>query len=479
VQFYCFDFSGGLSAMRALPHVGSVASARDVDRIRRTFALIRNLIASRQALFDHLGIDSMREFRRRRNTPEGSAELSSYGDDHGDVFVVVDGWDIGFALNGPYYDEYMPTMETVALQGLNYGVHLVISSSRWAAIRPQLKDLIQTRLEMRLGDLTDTVFGAHRAVVAAVPPNRPGRCVSTDALHMLTALPRTDGNGDAETAAAGLSAAITQVSETYAGRQAPEVRLLPAQVTMSQILARVPQPTNLAERLAVPFGVRESDLGPAVIDFGVSTHFVILGSTGCGKSTVLGALLESIRTRFTKDEARVLLIDYRRQHMDAVPEEQSIGYLTSARDVVDNLPFVTEKLRARRAPDGVTSQQLKERSWWSGPEIFVVVDDYHMVAQRGQMNPLDPLRDLIVDGRDTGFHLIAARNIAQADSAMYDTVLGQVKNLNSSGLIMDGTKMDGMLIGDVKPTKQPVGRGILVEPLTSTKDLVQAAWNPE
>ncbi|MGW3280461.1 type VII secretion protein EccCa [Nocardia rhamnosiphila] len=479
VQFYCFDFSGGLSAMRALPHVGSVASVRDVDRIRRTFALIRNLIASRQALFDHLGIDSMREFRRRRNTPEGSAELTSYGDEHGDVFVVVDGWDIGFAINGPYYDEYMPTMESVALQGLNYGVHLVVSSSRWAAIRPQLKDLIQTRLEMRLGDLTDTVFNAHRAVVAAVPPNRPGRCVSSEALHMLTALPRTDGNGDAETAAAGLSAAITEVSQTYAGRQAPEVRLLPAQVTMPQILARVPQPTNLAERLAVPFGVRESDLGPAVIDFGVSTHFVILGSTGCGKSTVLGALLESIRTRFTKDEARVLLIDYRRQHMDAVPEEQSIGYLTSARDVVDNLPFVAEKLRARRAPDGVTSQQLKERSWWSGPEIFVVVDDYHMVAQRGQMNPLDPLRELIVDGRDTGFHLIAARNIAQADTAMYDTVLGQVKNLNSSGLIMDGTKMDGMLIGDVKPTKQPLGRGILVEPLTSTKDLVQSAWIPE
>ncbi|MEU1985852.1 type VII secretion protein EccCa [Nocardia sp. NPDC019395] len=479
VQFYCFDFSGGLSALRGLPHVGAVAAGRDVDRIRRTFALLRNLIASRQSLFDHLGIDSMREFRRRRGTAEGSAELSAYGDEHGDVFVVVDGWDIGFAINGPYYDEYMPIMETIALQGLNYGVHLVISSSRWAAIRPAVKDLIQTRLELRLGDLTDTVFNAHRAVVASVPPNRPGRGISNEALHMLTALPRTDGNGDAETAAAGLNAAIAQVSQTFSGRRAPEVRLLPSQVTMSEILAHVPRPTNLAERLKVPFGVRESDLAPAVLDFGVSTHFVVLGSTGCGKSTVLAALLESIRTRFTKDEARVLLIDYRRQHLDALPEEQSIGYLTSARDVVENLPFITEKLRARRAPDGVTSQQLKERSWWSGPEIFVVVDDYHMVAQRGQMNPLDPLKDLIVDGRDTGFHLIAARNIAQADSAMFDSVLGQVKNLNSSGLIMDGTKMDGILIGDVKPTKQPVGRGVLVEPLTSTRDLVQSAWIPE
>lgn len=479
VQFYCFDFSGGLGPLRALPHVGAVAAARDVDRIRRTFALIRNLIASRQTLFDHLGIDSMREFRRRRATAQGSAELSSYGDEHGDVFVVVDGWDIGFAVNGPFYDEYMPTMENIALQGLNYGIHLVVSSSRWAAIRPQVKDLLQTRVEMRLGDLTDTVFNTHRAVVAGIPPHRPGRCISTEALHMLTALPRTDGDGDAETASAGLTATITQLSQTYSGRRAPEVRLLPAQVRLPEILETLPRPTNLAERLALPFGVRESDLGPAVIDFGVSPHFVILGSTGCGKSTTVGAILESIRARFTPDEARVLLVDYRRHHMDTLPPEYMVGYLTSSRDLNEYLPPFVAKMRSRRPPDGVTSQQLKERSWWSGPEIFVVVDDYHMVSQRGQMNPLDPLKEIILDGRDTGFHLVAARNIAQADSAMYDSVLGQVKNLNSSGFIMDGTKMDGMLIGDVKATKQPLGRGILVEPLLSRRDLVQAAWQSE
>lgn len=164
--------------------------------------------------------------------------------------------------------------------------------------------------------------------------------------------------------------------------------------------------------------------------------------------------------------------------MDAVPEEHLIGYLTSERDLIEGLGGFAARMRERRAPDGVTSQQLKERSWWSGPEIFVVVDDYHMVVQRGQGNPLDPLKDLIVDGRDTGLHLIAARNIAQADSAMYDNILGQMKNLNSSGLIMDGSRLDGMLVGDVKATKQPTGRGIFVEPLHARRDLVQAALPP-
>ncbi|MEU0506996.1 type VII secretion protein EccCa [Nocardia sp. NPDC005998] len=478
VQFYCLDFSGGLTGLRNVPHVGSVASGRDGDRVRRTFALITNLIASRQVLFSELGIDTMREFRRRRSVPRESAELTAHGDEHGDVFIVVDGWDIGFAVTGPYFDEYLPVMESIALQGLNYGIHLVVSSSRWAAIRPAIKDLLQTRVEMRLGDLTDTIFLGQRNVVAAIPPDRPGRCISSDALHMLTALPRVDGVGDPISAGAGLAAAVEQLNQKYQSRRAPEVKLLPAQITLAEVRAGRPEPANLAQRLVVPFGIRESDLYPATADFGVSTHLIVLGSSGSGKSTVLGALLESIRLQFNKDQARVLLVDYRRQHMDAIPEEQLIGYLTSERDVREGLPSFAEKMRGRRPPDGVTSQQLKDRSWWSGPEIFVVIDDYHMVAQRGMPNPLEPLKDIIVDGRDTGLHVIAARSIAQADTALYDSVLGQIKNLNSSGFIMDGSKLDGILIGDVKPTKQPVGRGIFVEPLQSRRDLVQSAWTP-
>lgn len=477
VQFYCLDFSGGLAALRNLPHVGSVALPRDADRIRRTIALVSNLLASRQAQFSDLGIDSMREFRRRLNSAQDSVE-SAARDGHGDVFLIVDGWDIGFSVTGPYYDEYMPALEAIALQGLNYGIHLVVSSSRWAAIRPVVKDMLQSRVELRLGDLTDTVFNTHRSLVAAIPPNRPGRCVSTDALHMLTALPRIDGVGEAESAAEGLAAAIEHLSRVYSGRKAPPVKLLPSRISCAELHSG-PPPQTLAQRLVVPFGVRESDLSVAAVDFGVSTHMIVVGSSGSGKSTVLAAFLDSIRRQFTPDEARVLLVDYRRAHMDAIPDGQSIGYLTSERDLAEGLPPFAAKMRSRRAPDGVTSQQLRDRSWWSGPEIFLVIDDYHMVAQRGAMNPLDPIKDIIVDGRDTGLHVIAARNIAQADMALYDNILGQMKNLNSSGLIMDGSKLDGMLIGDVKPTKQPTGRGIFVEPLHARKDLVQAAWEPE
>ncbi|MGY2114343.1 type VII secretion protein EccCa [Nocardia gipuzkoensis] len=478
VQFYCLDFSGGgLSALANLPHVGSVAAARDGDRIRRTIALITNLLESRQSTFAEFGIDSIRKFRTLRDAPGGPPWLDR--DPYGDVFLVIDGWDVGFGTNGPYYDEYTPVMESIALQGLNYGIHLVVASSRWIAIRPAIKDLMQTRVEMRLGDLADTTFNVHRNVVAAIPANRPGRCISTDGLHMLTALPRIDGVGEPDSAPEGLAAASAEVAQRYPGRRAPQVKLLPPQVSIEEVRAGWPVPQTLAQRLVVPFGLRESDLQPATIDFSVSTHFIVLGSTGSGKSTTLAALLASIQRQYDPSQARVLLVDYRRRHLETVPQEMLIGHVTNERDVRDALPPLVEKMRSRRPPENVTTRQLAERSWWSGPEVFVVIDDYHMIAQRGAMNPLEPLKDILVDGRDTGLHVIAARNIAQADTALYDNVIGQMKNLNSSGLIMDGSKLDGVLISDVRATKQPPGRGIYVEPMSSRRDLVQVAWVPQ
>jgi S-DNA-T family DNA segregation ATPase FtsK/SpoIIIE len=475
VQFYCLDFSGGaLLALRDVPHVGSVAAGRDDDRIRRTIALITNLIAARQSLFAELGIDTMREFRRRRNLP-GEGQALAARDSHGDVFLMIDGWDIGFSTTGRYFEEYMGTMESIALQGLNYGVHLVITSSRWAAVRPAIKDLVTTRIEMRLGDLTDTVFNMHRAMVAAVPVNRPGRCISSDGLHMLSALPRIDGSGDPTTVGQGLAAAIAHLNALYPGRRAPEVRLLPERISLDRVRAHWPAAGTLAERLVVPFGVRESDLTAAAIDFGVSTHLIVLGSSGSGKSTVLATLLESIRRQYDQSQARVFLIDYRRRHMDAIAPEMLINHVTNERDLTRELPAIIGKMQSRRAPDGVTARQLAERSWWSGPEVFIVIEDYHMVVQRGAMNPLDPLKDIIVDGRDTGLHVIAARNSAQASTALFDMVLGQMKNLNSSGIILDGDKSEGALVGDVKAAKQPPGRGYFVEPMYGRKDLVQVA----
>ncbi len=83
-----------------------------------------------------------------------------------------------------------PTIISLATAGLSYGVHVAIAVSRWAELRPALKDLLGTRVELRLGDPGESEVD--RRVAATVPPGRPGRGLAPDRHHVLVARPGSD-----------------------------------------------------------------------------------------------------------------------------------------------------------------------------------------------------------------------------------------------------------------------------------------------
>ena len=58
----------------------------------------------------------------------------------------------------------------------------------------------------------------------------------------------------------------------------------------------------------------------------------------------------------------------------------------------------------------MTPDQLRNRSWWTGPELYILVDDYDLVAAAGS-NPLGRLLDLLPQARDIGLHLILTRRV--------------------------------------------------------------------
>src|SRR5690606_27329122 len=111
------------------------------------------------------------------------------------------------------------------------------------------------------------------------------------------------------------------------------------------------------------------------VDFATEPHLLIFGDES-GKSSLLRCLAESIVRRFAPAEARIILVDYRRSLLGAISTEHLIGYGSQADHACDLVSSAAAYMEQRRPGPDVTAEQLRTRSWWEGPELFVLVDDY-------------------------------------------------------------------------------------------------------
>ncbi|MEU8412802.1 type VII secretion protein EccCa [Amycolatopsis japonica] len=461
-QFYALDLGGGtLAGLQGLPHVGGVAVARrEPDKARRIVAELTTLLTEREGRFGAMGIDSMNEFRNRKRRGEIKPEEDAFGD----AFLIVDNWK---ALRDDF-DELEISITKLATQGLSYGVHVIIAANRWADIRPAIKDMIGTRFELRLGDPSESDID--RRVAVNVPAGRPGRGLTRDKLHLLTGLPRIDGSSNPDDVAAGVADAVAKIKAAWKGRPAPQVRLLPEMVTYDEVLS-IDSKRNTK---LVPIGVNEEDLQPIYLDFAADSHFYAFADGESGKTNLLRQITRGITERYTTQEAVIILVDYRRTMLGFVGGDQLLGYAVSAAQLDSMVKDVHGSMTRRLPGPDVTQEQLKTRSWWTGPELFVIVDDYDLVATQTS-NPLKPLAEFLAQAKDVGLHIVVVRRSGGASRAMFDPILGKLREIAAPGMVMNGSRDEGNLVANVKPSQMPPGRGNLVT-RKHGKQLMQVSW---
>ncbi|MDX3116900.1 type VII secretion protein EccCa [Streptomyces scabiei] len=443
VQFYCLDLGGGtLAGLAGLPHVGGVANRLDTERVHRTVAEVTTLLNRREQFFLDHAIDSMATYRRRRAAGEFDDEP------HGDVFLVVDGW----GTLRQDFDALVPTLNQIATRGLNYGVHLAVATARWMELSAQVRDQTATRLELRLGDAMDSVVDIRRA---ATVPRTPGRGLTTDGkLHFLAALPRIDGREDADDLTEGVAALVERVAGCWPGPAAPPVRTLPHRLPVAEL----PEP-DLTDGLRVALGLDEETLSPVRHDFSRTPHLIGIGDTESGKTNLLRLVVAAVTARYGPDEARFLVVDYRRTLVEAVPQEYRLGHAVSLDALRDLVAGSSRAIRTRLPGPDITPARMRLADWWTGPRLFVLVDDYDMVGGGfGGTHPFDPLFDHLALGHEVGLHLVVARSATGAGRGLNDPLLRRLDEINTPGLLLSCPPSEGYLFGSVKPRNLPPGR---------------------
>ena len=450
VQFYVMDFGGGTFAgFAGAPHVAGVAT-RDTTEVRtRMLAEIAAIMDDRERYFGKNAIDSMDTYRRGRL--EGR-----YDDGYGDVFLVVDGWG---ALRSEF-DSLDREVTTMMSRGLSLGVHLIVSASRWMDFRSEAQDLFGSRLELHTANPKESIV--NREGASRIPKGRPGRGIDMAGHEMMIGLPRADAEQDPTTVSQGVAYTIKKIREHLVAGEGPKLRLLPEKITVEEILAQLPEqqilPTGGGDMI---LGVEESRLGPLVFNTRAESHLYLFGDSKTGKSTFLRSIMQEITRLYTPDQAKIIAIDMRRSLMSDVPKEYTLRYITNHEAAMKDLRDTAGFLRGRLPGSDVTAEQIRERSWWSGPEFWVLVDDYDLAVTMSG-NPIAELIDLLPQASDIGLHVVLTRRMGGAARATFEKVLQMMGDLAVTGILLSGNPSEGAIINGVKPRRAIPGRAQVV-----------------
>jgi S-DNA-T family DNA segregation ATPase FtsK/SpoIIIE len=453
-QFYCVDLGGGtLSTLNGFPHVGGIAGRMDRERVSRTIAEVQAILAHRERLFAEHEIENMAAYRALRRD-------GHFADDpHGDVFLVIDGW----ASLRSDFEEHDAPIRQLAARGLTYGIHLMLASARWSDIPSALRDQLGTRLELRLGDSIDSMIDMR---AAARIPRAPGSGLTMDKMHFLAAVPRIDGRSRTEDLASATRALADTVADNWDGPAAPPVRMLPAILPAD----RLPAPQG---RMRVALGWGETDLAPVWHDFDTQPHLTVLGDTGSGKTGVLRLIADAIPHAYAPGEAEVLLIDSRRALLEALPEQYRLGFAFSSSAATEHIETLATRLRTRMPGADITPAQLARRDWWTGPDVYVLIDDYDLLT--GPMGgPLNPLIDLLPQAGDIGLHVILARSAAGSGRLSMEAAVRRLQESNTPDLVLSCPPTEMPLLNGMRPRPFPPGRGLVVTRRSATQ--LQVGW---
>lgn len=467
IQFYCVDMGGGgLMYVEDLPHVGGVATRAEPDRVNRVVAEVKAVLRQREQTFKQYRVGSVADYRQMRDDPNNPASADPFGD----VFLVIDGWP-AFSAEFP---DLEPIVQDIAGQGLAYGVHTMISTPRWTELRSRIRDYLGTKIEFRLGDVNETQIDR---ITREIPLNRPGRAVSTEKHHLMIGVPRLDGVHSAEGLVPAMTAAVKEISARHTD-EAPPVRVLPSRIYLHEVDPTPPSPdSDYRTRWTIPVGVRESDLTVAHNRMHTTPHHLIFGAPKSGKTTIAHAIARAICARNTPQQVRFMVADYRSGLLEAVPDTHLLpagGINRNQATLEESVKALVANLSKRLPPANLTPSQLRQRSWWTGPDVVLLVDDWHMItAAGGMMSPMAPLAPLLPAAADIGLHLVVTCQMSLASRATMDKFVGTAYGSGSPTMFLSGEKQD-FPSREIIVKKRPPGQAFFVTP--DGKEVIQAAY---
>ncbi|WP_134322891.1 type VII secretion protein EccCb [Cumulibacter soli] len=393
--------------LKALPHVAECSSDT-----QRAAAVIRRIEA----------IVSQRE--------QGAHSTAA-------VLLAID----GYARFRDRHDALEAIVLDIARRGLSVGVYLVVTTHRWLDLPARLRELFGNRIEMRLGDPIESEIDRRSA--ALVPRGQPGRGLTQDGHALYGA------GGDP-------TQIVDQIVRHWRGSRARGLPQLPTVLTTGNLS------TDVTDR-GLCVAVDRSSARPILLSES-APYTLIIGDGGSGRTSIL----RSLGRQHCRRGAKVLVIDPRRRLLDAFEPQYQLGYAATPSAAAELIDGLVTGLERRMPPADITADALREQTWWSGPQLHLLVDDYDLATMVG--TNLAPLRRFLPYAADIGLRVTVARRASGAVAGMHDEVLSVLRDLGACGLLLSRANDEGPLLG-ARPGPAGWGTGVFVGQGRGTVDI--------
>ena len=277
IDVYGMDFgTGGLRMLEALPHVGSVVSGDDPERVVRLLRMLRDIIEDRSTRYAEVNAGSIVDYRRIANAP-----------DERRILLLVDNFpafrnefEVG-AARALWYNVFLQLLG----EGRQLGIHIAITADRPGSVPTAVSSTIQRRVVHRLADDNSYVLlDAPSDVLSAASP--PGRAV-------------IDGL-ESQIAIVGGQSGVSEQSKAIVALAEAMARTGRAPATPVGVLSQQIDPASLPKDVnGLPvLGISDDTLQP--LPFDPTGAFLLAGPPASGRTNALRWLIRSVDTTVPK-----------------------------------------------------------------------------------------------------------------------------------------------------------------------------------
>ena len=422
VHLYLLDFSGQrLLLLRGFPHVGDVFLADDVDRLKRFFRFLTRELETRKGKFARLGAANLKEYRTLGGDPLPA------------IVTVLEDYD---AFNRMCQDRNLELSDTLAQlvrEGGAYGLHFILTMVGPNTFPTRLATSISLAASFHLATRDYSMaLGPTGGMEPAPIPGR-GLLKGPPVLEFQTALP-ADGATDAERTRA-LQALMEQMDRAWGHKPRPAIfPSIPAVVGLSHLVTPAAGwPISPPEGYAATFAL---DMDSPDVPFEVSLtdgpYFLVAGTPGCGKTSLLLAWALALAERYPPSALTGYVVDFRGSGLDllgglphfSVPRTRgSKGSASRCITTEEQLAAALAEIETlmRKRQDNLAGARQKAgfnlRAWArSLPAVWMLIDDYDAFkAEAGAANQ-DLLNANLKRWRDLGFYLTVAGPIGEMET---------------------------------------------------------------